>query len=332
MENFDKYKSLDPYPEIRPALLNSSDIFDYVNTTGMINPFDPKNIKSASYEVEFSGTVYYWDENGEKKETILTDDQEYILKKNSIAFLFTKAIFRLPDYIALRFNLKITHVHRGLLLGTGPLIDPGYEGHLLIPLHNLTTNDYEIKEGDGIIWVEFTKLSDNKRWLNNKSTLPYHGQYIPYPENKTNLDAHYFFKKAAGGRDIRSSIPHAMQKSANDANRAKKIAEKLESRASTQWLVSIIGIILAFLAILAGLFFSYYPILQLTQDSVKYIKNETIRLEEKNIDLNLKIESLQRKLNEIVEDSKLGGKKIPPKEKVNKESSKHKVKDNEVKK
>ena len=184
MANFDKYKSYDPYPQINPSLLNSADISDYADATGMIDPFNPNRLKSASYEVEFSGTVYEWDQKGNKKETVLSDGQEHILKKNSIAFLFTKAKFRLPDYIALRFNLKITHVHRGLLLGTGPLVDPGYEGNLLIPLHNLTTNDYEIKEGEGIIWVEFTKLSANKRWENINNPLPCHGQYIPYREDK----------------------------------------------------------------------------------------------------------------------------------------------------
>ena len=49
-------------------------------------------------------------------------------------------------------------------MGTGPLVDPGFEGKLLIPLHSLTADDYEIEAGEGLIWVEFTKLSPNERW------------------------------------------------------------------------------------------------------------------------------------------------------------------------
>ena len=50
-------------------------------------------------------------------------------------------------------------MHRGLLLGTGPLVDPGFHGRLLIPLHNLTSDEYTIRGDEGLIWMEFTKTS-----------------------------------------------------------------------------------------------------------------------------------------------------------------------------
>jgi hypothetical protein len=40
---YEKFKSLDPFPEIPPALLNSADIEDYVAKTGMLFPFDPSD-------------------------------------------------------------------------------------------------------------------------------------------------------------------------------------------------------------------------------------------------------------------------------------------------
>ena len=39
-DKFIKFKSVDPFPDIPPALLNSADIHSYVKTTGMIFPFD----------------------------------------------------------------------------------------------------------------------------------------------------------------------------------------------------------------------------------------------------------------------------------------------------
>ena len=94
----------DPYPEIEPSLLNSADIHDYVLATGMINPFDPSKLKPGSYEVSFNGVVYYWDEKGKEQSIDIEKEKRFLLKKNSIAFLFTKTKFRLPDYMALRFN------------------------------------------------------------------------------------------------------------------------------------------------------------------------------------------------------------------------------------
>jgi deoxycytidine triphosphate deaminase len=82
-----------------------------------------------------------------------------VLEANSITFVETDVEFRLPQYIAMRFNLHIKLVHRGLLLCTGPIVDPGFRGRLLIPLHNLTSQPLTIKQGEKIVWIEFTKTS-----------------------------------------------------------------------------------------------------------------------------------------------------------------------------
>jgi hypothetical protein len=68
---FKKYKSKDPFPDIPPALLNSADIEDYVRETGMIYPFYPEDLKSASYEARLQGKCIYWDEKGEKHTLLL---------------------------------------------------------------------------------------------------------------------------------------------------------------------------------------------------------------------------------------------------------------------
>jgi hypothetical protein len=88
----------------------------------------------------------------------------FLLKKNSIAFVELEPHFRLPEYIACSFNLKVKTVYKGLLLGTGPIVDPGYTGKLFFPLHNLTNNDYQIDLKKSIISMEFTKISFNKNW------------------------------------------------------------------------------------------------------------------------------------------------------------------------
>jgi len=166
VKRFAEWEHKDPRPDIAPALLNSKDICDYILTTGMIVPFSKeeaikyKKLKSASYEIDFIGDVYY-NKKGKEQHVKIDVGKSFNLEKNSIAFVFLETHFRIPDYIALRFNLRITHVHRGLLLGTGPLVDPGFVGRLLVPLHNLTANEYILTGGEGLITVEFTKLSQN---------------------------------------------------------------------------------------------------------------------------------------------------------------------------
>jgi hypothetical protein len=100
----------DPFPKIPSALLNGADVYDYVRATGMILPFDQGRLKAASYEVAIGNRYIYWDGKGEIQE--LDREDIFTLNPNSIAFVTTHEEFRLPSYIAARFNLRINNVHR----------------------------------------------------------------------------------------------------------------------------------------------------------------------------------------------------------------------------
>lgn len=123
------FREVDPFPGLPPALLSAEHISDYVQVTAMVHPFYPTRarLKSASYEV-FAKKFIRWEDDGRKTITGVSRSQSYVLPANSITFVQIESTLRLPDYIALRFNLRIKHVHRGLLLGTGPLVDPGFAG------------------------------------------------------------------------------------------------------------------------------------------------------------------------------------------------------------
>jgi deoxycytidine triphosphate deaminase len=312
---FNKYKSLDPHPKISPALLNSADISDYVAKTGMLFPFEENNLKSASYEVNLLGKVIYWDDKGEKRSRFIERDNEFTLVKNSIAYVTPEPTFRLPDYIAIRFNLKITHVHRGILLGTGPLVDPGYEGKLLIPLHNLTANSYKFKGGEGLIWVEFTKLSENKRWTQVDEDPDRLGKYFPFPERKKYLQPENLLEKALENQNfgsIRSSIPDSMQKAEDSAKQsedsaieaagtAKNAADEVEKIRRKFYQISIGGAIALAIA-LVSLVFSVYSVIE---NSRSYVIDARVEFNEnkKLIDDQIKtIRSSLRKFEELDEE------------------------------
>lgn len=170
---------VDPLPEIDSALLNSADIDDYATKLEppLFFPYQKsKGLKPATYEIKFEGDIYWWpdekslldrwnpayDEDAFETKLChkkISNDDHFEIPANSIVFVSPKTYFRVPPFLALRFNLHIKLVHRGLLLGTGPLVDPGFAGHLLIPVHNLTSHPVVVKADQGFIWVEVTKLS-----------------------------------------------------------------------------------------------------------------------------------------------------------------------------
>jgi deoxycytidine triphosphate deaminase len=284
---YDKFRSVDPFPDIEPALLNSADLCDYVGATGMIFPFHPeeKNLKPASYRVSLLGTCIFWDAAGKEHEINLETGQPFVLQPNSIAFVSLEPRFRIPDYIALRFNLQITHIHRGLLLGTGPLVDPGFDGKLLIPLHNLTTNDYHFRGGDPLIWMEFTKVSVHENWKRATAdpSVTRQGQYVPFfkKDGKPLIDVKSFLKKAEPTRPIRSSIPSAILSAQQAAELAAKNIRDL----------SLVAIATLFIGI-ASLLFGGFQILSYVQDvrtelqRVKDLEIEIRKLKEQNRSAN----------------------------------------------
>ncbi|GHS91784.1 hypothetical protein FACS1894107_06040 [Planctomycetales bacterium] len=164
------FAKVDPFPDVPDALLNSADIVKYVLTTGIIEPFVPENLLGATYKCEFSGEYIFWDAKRIKHKHVLSNNEKLIIKPNSIVFLGIKPLFYIPEYMVLRFNLRVKNVYKGLLLGTGPVVDPGYTGKLFIPLHNLTSNEYFIKSNAALIDIEFTKLSKNSAWALHKNT------------------------------------------------------------------------------------------------------------------------------------------------------------------
>ena len=254
---FVRWRRNDPFPDIQPALLNCGVFCDYVVATGMIFPFnfDKQYIKLASYDMCLLGKAVYWEAEGERREFNIERGKLFTLKANSIAFVTLEPYLQLPDYIALRFNLRITNVYRGLLLGTGPIIDPGYQGKLSIPLHNLTTNSYEFLGGDALISIEFTKLARSMREDEAKhqagSEQRRSSLYVPFPEpvhpdpEKTERNVGHFLQKANSG-SIQSSIPRIVFESRQAAERASLVAA-----------ATIVGIVIALAALISAVWDSH---------------------------------------------------------------------------
>jgi deoxycytidine triphosphate deaminase len=246
----EKYRDRDPFPNIPRALLSSEHIKAYVREIGMIHPFhDGKDsLKSASYEVGAGGRFIFWTEDGKKIDEPIKTNGTFTLRANSISYVQIDCTFLLPEYIAVRFNLRITHVHRGLLLGTGPLVDPGFCGTLLVPLHNLTSDDYTIRGDEGLIWMEFTKTSLMVQEVNLTSIVK--DEFNAFPAAKSDKSPEYYFDRASKNQPIRSSIPVVVADAKKRADEAVRAAE--QARLAIRILAGV-GV-LAVLSAVIGLF------------------------------------------------------------------------------
>ena len=248
-----RYYKFDPFAgEIPPALLNSVDIKRYVDKGCLIKEvdFDPENcLKPASYEMKFLGKLYDWKSTGDEKLKQrcreICRGSEITLHANSITYLWMKEELMLPQYIAARFNLHISHVHKGILLGTGPLVDPGFFGNLLIPLHNLTDNNYKFYGGEGIIWVEFTKLSGHEFWSNQKETENPH-DLKSFPIRKdVSTPEEYFKRSDIRSSGVQSAFKGALEKAKKAAKSARKETDSFKNYYTWGGLATVLAIVIS---------------------------------------------------------------------------------------
>ena len=254
-ERFSETRGTDPFPDIHPALLNTADLLDYVAATGMIYPFEvpptdrSELLKPASCGIRLAGDYVYWDTEPDgtpsKVEGTLKHGQDLVLTRNSIVYVTLEPMLRLPDYIAARFNLTIRDIYRGILVGTGPLVDPGFTGRLSLPLHNLTFNDYPIKGGEPIVWMEFTKISDNKEWASNEPSHQRAGAYEQFPKRKRKRRNVHDYLHYAYPAPITSSIPPLLGEAKASAAAAEKAVSKQQRIFATISIPTAIVIMLA---------------------------------------------------------------------------------------
>ena len=301
----------DPFPNIDASLLSADEIIQYVNKTGMIAPFSAQNheneksrLKSASYEGRIGKCAYIFEKGKNAPTQVFHEGDDHLkVPANTIVFVECDLDFRLPPFIAVRFNLQINHVHRGLLLGTGPLVDPCFWGKLCIPLHNLTSSDYVIPATEGIIWVEFTRTT----------SLPKSGRP---PSNTGFWDIKQFITKASEEYDtrtspvsIRSSIPDMTEESRqlaetakldskasrNSAEKAKEFAEKVKNWGTAAAVGTIIGV----MGLWASFYFSTRALIEDNLKEINQIRADLVNTQNLNDELLEETKTLKDKLKTI---------------------------------
>lgn len=262
---FEHNRHTDPFPDIVPALLNTADVIDYIAATGMLHPFtiDPAKpqdmLKPASCGMRLYGEVLYF-EGHEPKEAMkvtrmIEPHEELVLAPNSITYVALEPTLRLPDYIAARFNLTIREIYRGILVGTGPLVDPGFVGQIFLPLHNLTCNEYILTGGEPVAWMEFTKISPNKSWQKAYNTHGRRAPYVPFPDRKRKLPLDKYIARASS-KPIMSSISTSIEQAQRSAETSQQSAEaskeavgRTQLRITVASVIALVTLVLALLAI-----------------------------------------------------------------------------------
>ena len=286
------------YDKISAGMLSSPHIAYCVNKYNIIENYDKSCLGSATYNMRIGDKILTW-EKGKQVEFILGKQEDrnknirtkVKLRPNSLTFITTIEKFNLPKDIIARFNLKSKWVHEGLLLGTGPIVDPELVANLLIPLHNFSSQDVTLHYGDEIISVEFTKTLNPSDHLESPT-----GEPFKYSKNKSRIFDFDSYRKRIQDKRVESSV-------SSKFDEYDKTIKKYKNRLNT---FSSIGVVAIFAAIV-GLISLFYMTVDLISDARTQLDDATNivkEYKEQNVDLRafaLKstVNNLQMQLSEL---------------------------------
>ena len=137
-------------------ILSDSQIRQAIKEGGIfIDPFDNKQIQPATYDLRVG-------EQGattSTKKTVNLKETGYLaLHPGDFGVIIVLEELKLGLNYAGRFGLRSKYSRKGLFATTGPQIDPGYHGRLIVGVTNLTPRTISIPFKDDFISVEFHKL------------------------------------------------------------------------------------------------------------------------------------------------------------------------------
>lgn len=133
----------------------------------VINPFEEGQIQAATYDLrvgEKGATT------SAKKLVNIRETGYLILQPGDFGVVTVFEEIRLGPQYAARFGLRSKFARKGLIATTGPQIDPGYHGRLILGITNLTPKPVSLPYKDDLVSVEFHRLEE-------PSTKPYSGPY-----------------------------------------------------------------------------------------------------------------------------------------------------------
>src|SRR5688572_20319156 len=119
------------------------------------NTFSKNSLEASSYDIRVGSRAVV---GGEGIEIDLTKDVME-LGPGAYGGVVSFEKFILPNKVFARIGSKKALSFEGIILLTGSIVDPGYEGHLLFGLYNASQKKVIIRTGRKICNIVFEKLS-----------------------------------------------------------------------------------------------------------------------------------------------------------------------------
>lgn len=132
-----------------------------------IKPFSARCLQPATYDLRVGSLAAVTTADHPLR---LDRSRFFSIEPGAMAIVQTLEILKLSSTIAGRIGPKTDLLRRGIFVATGPQVDPGYHGRLIVNMINLSPRPFLVKYRNTFLTVEFQRLSTRPHKL-------YQGRY-----------------------------------------------------------------------------------------------------------------------------------------------------------
>lgn len=152
------------------TVLSDRSIRDYCYHYNLIEPFEPKQLQPASYDLKLGLMLY----DGEEVFRHSIIPREFLLAS-------TVEKVNIPASLVARIEGKSTWARRGLIIHTAGFVDPGFKGQLTLEITNLGREPIPLYNGLLIAQIAFQHLdrTSERPYGSNGLNSHYQGQEGP---------------------------------------------------------------------------------------------------------------------------------------------------------
>ena len=145
----------DPHKDEPAGVLLSDQIEFYIKEFRLVVPYDPDEaLRSAQYTLRVGGKCYC---NG--KTSKIDKENPVEIAPNGLVYVQIYEYFNIPYYLIARYSLRVKQVYRGLIVDNGLQVDPGFHGHINVPVYNFTDEFKKLEFKERLLSVDFVKTT-----------------------------------------------------------------------------------------------------------------------------------------------------------------------------
>jgi dCTP deaminase len=199
----------------------------------VIKEFDEKQVNPASYDARLGDQTFKT--RPERGLVRSSSKGVIIIEVGEFAILTTHEHFKIPNNMAGQIGLRSHYARKGLILLSGPQIDPGFKGMLVLGVYNVGPKDIAIPYLEPICTIEFHRL-------NVPATQPYKGEYqdqIAIPTKDIE-----FFAEAKG-----ATLAEVIQSVSTLSASVKSLEATVNGLKTTVWAIPLVTTIAVSIAV-----------------------------------------------------------------------------------